>query len=60
MHDLSVNSLFVTFLNESELIYLRAVKYFHVLLFIDCTQLNGFNYGYLPLIILLNIDNNPK
>ena len=28
--------------------------------FFFCTQLNGFKYCYLTLIILFNIDDNPK
>ena len=54
-----------TFLNESDLICLHTVKWFQVLIcntynpisyysFV-CTQLNGFKYWYLTLIILFHI-----
>ena len=39
-------------LNEPEFICLHIVKWFQVLLFIICAQLNGFKYCYLTQIIL--------
>ena len=51
----SVTELFVIclkqFLNELELICLPTVQCLQVLLFIVCTQLNGFKHYYLMLII---------
>ena len=46
MYNLYVTSLQGTFLNDPELICLHTVKEFQVLLFIVCTQLNGFKYCY--------------
>ena len=51
-YESKVNSLSViSFLNELELICL------HTSIVTVSTQLNGFNYCYLPLIILLNINH---
>ena len=51
-----MNSLYVTFLIKQGLICLHTVKWFEVLIsntnsFI-CSQLNGFKYCYLTLIVL--------
>ena len=47
----------VTFLKEPELICLHTVKWLQVLLFVVCSQLNGFKYCYLILIVLVNISH---
>ena len=68
-YDFKTNSLSVKFIFNQELIYLRIVKWYQVMLWnintvilywydsillIFCTQLNGFMYWYLTLIILFN------
>ena len=45
------SSLVISFLNELELIYL------HASIAIVSTQVNSFNYCYLTLIILFNINH---
>ena len=57
-----MKSFSVTIFNKPELIYLHIINWFQVFLsnsngFI-CTQLNGFKYCYLTLVILFNIINS--
>ena len=52
-----MNNLLVISLNEPEHIYSHTVKWFQILLFIVCTQLNGLKYCYLILIIQFDIYN---
>ena len=51
-----MNSLWVTFLNESELICLHTVKWYPELLF-KMIQLNVFKHCYLILMIQFNINH---